>query len=140
MRLRGTRLTGMDSEQFKAFREAQKLTQTELANALGISRESVTKYERGVNPVPKPVELACAALKLGVESYDGGALELHRYRVIERYGNEIIECLSEGWRSRNHPIGIIGEWFKFQDHPLADDGTFITTIGTVAFNIETKWR
>ena len=68
----------MTPEQFKAWRKHLALSQAEAATALGLSRGSVELYERGrrredERPVviPKTVELACAALALGVSDYDG---------------------------------------------------------------------
>lgn len=68
----------MTPEQFKAWRKHMNLSQQEAADALGLSKGSVDLYERGrrredERPVviPKTVELACAALALGITHYDG---------------------------------------------------------------------
>jgi len=68
----------MTPEQFKAWRKHMNLSQQEAADALGLSKGSVDLYERGrrredERPVviPKTVELACAALALGITRYDG---------------------------------------------------------------------
>jgi transcriptional regulator with XRE-family HTH domain len=54
------------------------LTQQAAADALGISKPSIDLYEFGRRRddnrpvvIPKPVELACAALALGIKSYKG---------------------------------------------------------------------
>ena len=72
----------MTPEQFKAWRKHRGETQAEAAKALGISKGSVELYESGQRRqadarsvvIPLTVELACAALSLGVTSYDGRAL------------------------------------------------------------------
>jgi transcriptional regulator with XRE-family HTH domain len=69
----------MTKEQFKAWRKALKLTQTGAARALGLSRNTIELYERGsrrdipdqVVVIPRTVELACAALMLGIRRYSG---------------------------------------------------------------------
>jgi len=68
----------MTPDQFKAWRKHMNLSQQEAADALGLSKGSVDLYERGrrredERPVviPKTVELACAALALGITRYDG---------------------------------------------------------------------
>lgn len=69
----------MTKEQFRAWRKAMKLTQTGAARALDLSRNTIELYERGtrrdnpnhVVPIPRTVELACAALMLGIHRYSG---------------------------------------------------------------------
>lgn len=68
----------MTNAEFKAWRKHMGLTIVEAANALGVSTGSVELYERGARRednrpvlIPKPVELACAALALGMTSYSG---------------------------------------------------------------------
>jgi Predicted transcriptional regulators len=73
----------MTPEQFKTWRERMGLSQIAAAEALGLSRGSINLYERGSRRedgrpvvVPKTVELACAALTMGVRSYDGGEVTI----------------------------------------------------------------
>ena len=66
----------MTNEQFKAWRKHLKLPQREAADLLGISRNTVALYEIGERDghpvvIPKTVELACAAVALGIRQYDG---------------------------------------------------------------------
>ncbi|WP_425456750.1 helix-turn-helix domain-containing protein [Denitrobaculum tricleocarpae] len=68
----------MTPDQFKRWRKHQSFTQKQAAEALGISFASVRLYEAGERPdspkpveVPKHIELACAAVALGISSYDG---------------------------------------------------------------------
>lgn len=42
----------------KRRREALGLTQAQLARELGLDSITVSRYERGVHPIPKTVELA----------------------------------------------------------------------------------
>lgn len=66
----------MTPDQFKAWRGHMKFTQQAAADALGLSKITVEGYDKGRRSegrveIPKTVELACAALALGVKSYDG---------------------------------------------------------------------
>lgn len=68
----------MTSAQFKAWRKHMGLTIIGAARTLGVSRGSVELYERGARrednrpvAIPKPIELACAAIALGIRHYDG---------------------------------------------------------------------
>jgi DNA-binding XRE family transcriptional regulator len=69
----------MTKEQFRAWRKAMKLTQTGAARALGLNRNTIELYERGMRrddpnhvvSIPRTVELACAALMLGIHRYSG---------------------------------------------------------------------
>ena len=68
----------MTNDEFKAWRKHMGYSRAEAARMLGVSSGSVELYERGrrredERPVviPKPVELACAALALGMTSYSG---------------------------------------------------------------------
>lgn len=47
----------------RELRQSLGLTQTQLAEALGISRPSIARYEAGTLPIPQVVALACEALK-----------------------------------------------------------------------------
>lgn len=68
----------MTPEQFKTWRKHMKLSQAKAAECLGISVGSVQLYELGHRredgravEIPKTVELACAAVALGITSYSG---------------------------------------------------------------------
>jgi transcriptional regulator with XRE-family HTH domain len=61
---------------FKTWRKALGLKQKEAADKLGLKKRVIQYYERGHRDgkkieVPKTVELACYALSVGVEEYDG---------------------------------------------------------------------
>ncbi len=73
----------MTPHQFKAWRKAQGLRQKEAAALLGLKKRVIQYYERGARDgkkvaVPKAVELACYALTMGVEEYDGGRVKGRR--------------------------------------------------------------
>jgi transcriptional regulator with XRE-family HTH domain len=53
----------MTPEEMKRRREALGLTQAELARELGLDSITVSRYERGVNPIPKHIGLAVEALE-----------------------------------------------------------------------------
>ncbi|WP_457094290.1 helix-turn-helix domain-containing protein [Microvirga sp. P5_D2] len=69
----------MEKEQFKLWRKTMGLTQTGAARVLGLNRNTIELYERGtrrddpnhVVSIPRTVELACAALLLGIHRYSG---------------------------------------------------------------------
>jgi transcriptional regulator with XRE-family HTH domain len=50
-------------DQFQSWRVGLGLTQAGAARLLGRSRTQIQSYESGRAPVPRVVELACAALK-----------------------------------------------------------------------------
>lgn len=66
----------MTPEQFKSWRKHMGWSQQEAADHLGVSKGSIQLYERGEREgrpveIPKTVELACAALALGIRDYAG---------------------------------------------------------------------
>jgi transcriptional regulator with XRE-family HTH domain len=56
----------MNAAGFTATRKRLGMTRIGLAGALGISRNTVTAYEKGDQPVPLLVRLALAALLFGL--------------------------------------------------------------------------
>jgi DNA-binding XRE family transcriptional regulator len=48
----------MDKDTFRRKRERLGLTQEEMAKRLGKNRLTIIRYESGVTPVPKAVEMA----------------------------------------------------------------------------------
>jgi transcriptional regulator with XRE-family HTH domain len=78
-------MDGMDSERFRAWRKARGLKQKDAAEKLGLKKRVIQYYEKGDRDgrpveIPKSVELACLALSLGHESYDGRSLKPVRLR------------------------------------------------------------
>jgi transcriptional regulator with XRE-family HTH domain len=68
----------MSPAEFRAWRKHMGWSQQEAADALDLGKSSVELYERGSRRddnrpvvIPKTVELACAALALGIRSYSG---------------------------------------------------------------------
>ena len=53
----------MKPEDLKRRREALGLTQEQLARELEVTVMTVSRYERGVNPIPHVIELALEALE-----------------------------------------------------------------------------
>ncbi len=53
----------MTADEFRTIRKAKNMTQTALAKAMGISRQSVWNYETGKQPIPRLVEAFMAALE-----------------------------------------------------------------------------
>jgi DNA-binding XRE family transcriptional regulator len=72
----------MTPDQFRAWRKRIGKNQQDAGALIGISKESVGNYEAGRRrdggeaPIPKTVELACAAVELGMTEYDGGPIEI----------------------------------------------------------------
>jgi transcriptional regulator with XRE-family HTH domain len=54
----------MTPQEMKRRREALGLTQAQLARELGLDSITVSRYERGVHPIPKTVELAFEMIEL----------------------------------------------------------------------------
>ena len=76
----------MTPDAFKAWRKSLGLKQKDAADKLGLKKRVIQYYEKGARDgkeieIPKTVELACFALSMGVETYDGRQLPLRRERV-----------------------------------------------------------
>lgn len=61
----------MTPASLKAWRKHLGLSQKAAAWALGVSHRQYCYYESGVFRVPLTVELACAAVALGIRQYAG---------------------------------------------------------------------
>jgi transcriptional regulator with XRE-family HTH domain len=66
----------MNADSFKAWRKSLGLKQKDAAEKLGLKKRVIQYYEKGHRDgkdieIPKTVELACLALALGFEDYDG---------------------------------------------------------------------
>lgn len=53
----------------KAWRQRLGMSQQKAAGALGISKRQYQNYEWGRAAIPRAIELACAALALGLTAY-----------------------------------------------------------------------
>lgn len=70
----------MTPEAFKTWRKSLGLKQKDAADKLGLKKRVIQYYEKGHRDgktveIPKNVELACVALALGYESYDGALMQ-----------------------------------------------------------------
>lgn len=72
----------MTPAEFTAWKTQMGLSIPAAANALGISESSVSRYLSGSHAIPRYIELACAALAVGVTGYPA-ELRLS-FRVNER--------------------------------------------------------
>ena len=66
----------MTPVEFKTWRKSLDLKQKEAAEKLGLKKRMIQYYETGNRGgkkvvIPKTVELACYALSIGVEEFDG---------------------------------------------------------------------
>jgi transcriptional regulator with XRE-family HTH domain len=66
----------MSPAEFRAWRKSRGLRQKEAAEKLGLKKRMIQYYETGNRGekkviIPKTVELACYALSVGVEAFDG---------------------------------------------------------------------
>ena len=69
----------MQPDDFRTWRKALGWKQKDAAEKLGLKKRVIQYYEKGDRDgkaieIPKTVELACLALTLGFESYDGQAM------------------------------------------------------------------
>ncbi len=92
-------------QKLKRLREAAGLSQDEMATRIGISRESITNYERGKTVMPVPVLLESAktlGIPLGVfqeESVsDLTLIQVELHAVMNR-ANELMRALTQAQRS-----------------------------------------
>ena len=66
----------MSAEQFRDWRRQLGLKQKDAADLLGLKKRMIQYYEKGKRDdkavtIPKSVRLACYALTIGIEDYDG---------------------------------------------------------------------
>lgn len=71
----------MDCTELAEWREREGYTQSHAAQLLGIALNTYQNYERGFRymgggsnrdvPIPKTVELSCAAISMGIFAYHG---------------------------------------------------------------------
>ena len=66
----------MTPAEFKTWRKSLDLKQKEAAEKLGLKKRMIQYYETGNRSgkkvvIPKTVELACYALSVGIEAFDG---------------------------------------------------------------------
>ena len=54
----------MKPEELKQRREALGMTQDDLARELGVKMMTVSRWERGVYPIPRHIELAIEAIEM----------------------------------------------------------------------------
>lgn len=64
----------MTPKQLIHWRKGRGLSQEAAADLLGLGRRQWSNYEHGNAPIPKAIELACAAVTLGISEYTGGNL------------------------------------------------------------------
>ena len=76
----------MTPEAFRDWRKSLGFKQKDVADKLGLKKRVIQYYEKGHRDgktieIPKSVELACLALSLGCESFDG--------RLLPQNGSEL---------------------------------------------------
>jgi hypothetical protein len=59
----------MTGDQLEQWRVHTGMPVTKVVGVLGVSRNAWYTWVKGTQPVPKAIELACAAVSLGVRSY-----------------------------------------------------------------------
>ncbi|WP_244497640.1 helix-turn-helix domain-containing protein [Aureimonas sp. AU40] len=80
--------SAMDSDGFRQWRREMGLKQKDAADLLGLKKRVIQYYEKGDRDgkrveIPRAVELACLALALGCDRYDG--------RRLPRSAGEIVK-------------------------------------------------
>jgi transcriptional regulator with XRE-family HTH domain len=89
----------MKGHDFKRWRKSLELSQKEAADALGLKRRVVQYYEKGERDgdpvkIPRTVRLACYAIMIGVEDYQGP--EKEKKKDKERDKDRDRESLADG--------------------------------------------
>lgn len=59
----------MTPAQFAQWRETMNLRKGEAAALFGVTTRTITNYEKGVNPVPRSIDLACMAFASGLKGW-----------------------------------------------------------------------
>lgn len=100
-------------EKIKESRKIQKLTQKQLADAIGAKHNSVSDWENNKNkPDPDTIELLCGVLNITPNYLLKSAEEdfstqekllIKKYRVLDTHGKKMVDfTLNEEWeRSKN---------------------------------------
>lgn len=70
----------MSGELVKAYRFACHMSQADLAEAIGVTRQRVIAIESGDMPLTRTIELAIAAHAAGLRSFEGTSEMLEDYR------------------------------------------------------------
>ena len=108
------------SRNIRALRESRDMTQQQLADAVGVTREAVAKWESGVALPRMGAAVKLAALfevslddlaadgKIsasdGLKADERELLEL--YRSLDRNGREMALCALRGMASHEHPSRV----------------------------------
>jgi len=78
-------------EKIKKLREERNITQKELSEFIGVSKESISQYERGVQ-TPKPQTLIKLANYFNVSiDYILGRVDIKNSFMIEEYKSESLD-------------------------------------------------
>lgn len=59
----------MTPDELIKWRKKNRLSQQKAADLIGCSRRGLQQWEKGVNPIPKPISLAVAALQFDLPPY-----------------------------------------------------------------------
>lgn len=121
----------MTGDQLKAWRSARKISQVDLGRRLGISRESMIRYEAsGTDPVPKQLELAICALALGFDAFNGSNIGVNVFKLEDHsFGHvtgPVFETVFSLRHGRSKPYGHrdITMFLKRHDIHVDDDLVF----------------
>lgn len=105
-------------EKIKESRKAQKLTQKQLADAIGAKHNSVSDWENDKNkPDPDTIELLCGALKitpnylLKTSEDDFSPKEkliIKKYRDLDVHGKKMVDfTLNEEWERSTEETKVV---------------------------------
>lgn len=135
----------MNGAEFKTWRESRGMTQADLGKILGMHGDSIARHERSEGAIPKPIEIACAAISLGVKSYSGREIVLNQFK-LERFETkskvQMEQLVSPRWgRSKAAERDDIRAWLLDREGIEIDkDGVFhVLSDGGLDMEIKFQW-
>ncbi len=102
------------AERLTEARLACRITQTELADRIGVTRQAVSTYELGTkSPEPETMQLICEALEQPISYFTSQSLP-----NFGTYGAKFFRKVGADTKRRNLACGVLSKWFTSAVHVI----------------------